>query len=296
MTDDVYYWQAARRMWHQLEPVFAPFFYAPEIFEEAGALGYGTETRWPWYFPFRAAPLGAAGPNRVTAAFYSFSPAMVAKHIADAWTVAEPAQVLEARLHGIDRMYRRLMPDHLGTPELAELADLLRRVAESADTVGRPLAAATADLPWPDESHLVMWQAISLIREHRGDGHLAALLTNELDGCESLVTFAAIGAAPTETFASREWSDEDWAAATERLRSRGLLDEAGEATEACRELRDRIERQTDQLASGPWRVLDEKAVDRLVELNVPPLTGALLSGLLPGTNTLGIANVKAPAW
>lgn len=296
MTDDVYYWQAARRVWHQLEPVFAPFFYAPEVFEEAGALGYDTATRWPAYFPFRAAPLGAAGPHLVTAVFYSFSPAMVAEHVEPAWRVAEPAQVLEARLRGVDRMYRALMGDQLGTPGLVETASLLRRVAEGADTVGRPLAAATADLPWPDEPHLVLWQAISLLREHRGDGHVAALVDHDLDGCEALVSFAGIGAAPAETFASRQWTDEEWQAAAERLRARGLLDAAGDATEEGRDLRDRIERRTDELASGPWRALSPADIDRLLELNVPFLTAALVSGLLPGTNTLGIATVKAPVW
>lgn len=213
MTDDVYFWQSARRLWHQLEPVFAPFFYAPEVFEEAAALGYATETRWPTYFPFRAAPLGAAGPRLVTATFYSFSPAMVAEHVEPAWRIAEPAQVLEARVRGVDRMYRTLMADQLGTPGLVEAAALVRRAAESADTVGRPLAAATADLPWPDEPHLVLWQAISLLREHRGDGHIATLVDHDLDGCEALVSFAAIGAAPAETFGSRQWSDEEWQAA-----------------------------------------------------------------------------------
>ncbi|MCF2530942.1 SCO6745 family protein [Yinghuangia soli] len=296
MSDDVYYWQAARRVWHQLEPVYAPFFYAPEVFAEAARLGYAADTRWPWYFPFRAAPLGEAGPRQVTAAFYSFSPAMVARHIGPAWTVADAGQVLEGRLRAVDSMYRTLLGDQLGSPELAEAAALVRRAAEAADTVGRPLASATADLPWPDEPHLALWQGISLLREHRGDGHVAALVTHGLDGCEALVSFAAIGAAPAETFASREWTDEEWAAATDRLRSRGWLDADGNATDTCREARDLIERQTDQLASGPWRALGEKSIDRLLEVNVPLLTAALLSGLLPSTNTLGIANVQAPVW
>ncbi|NUU25429.1 MAG: hypothetical protein HOV68_28575 [Streptomycetaceae bacterium] len=296
MTDDTYYWQAARRLWHQLEPVYAPFFYAPEIFAEAAALGYATETRWPWYFPFRAAPLGAAGPTQVTAAFYSFSPAMVAEHVAPAWSIAEPGQVLEARLRGVDRMYRAMLGDQIGSDGLAEAAGLLRRAAEAADPVGRPIAAATADLPWPNESHLVMWQAISLLREHRGDGHIAALLTHDLDGCETLVSFAAIDAAPRETFDSRQWTTEEWDAAAERLRSRGLIDADGHATEQGVELRDQVERRTDQLASAPWRALGESGIDRLVELNVPILTGALLSGLLPSATTLGIANIPGPKW
>jgi hypothetical protein len=266
------------------------------VFEEAAALGYDVTTRWPSYFPLRAAALGAAGPELVSAVFYSFSPRMVAEHIGAAWTVASPAQVLAARLRGVDRMYRRLLADQIGTAELTEAAQLVRQAAEAADTHGRPMAAATADLPWPDEPHLVLWQAITLLREQRGDGHVAALLVNGLDPCEALVSFAAIGAAPAETFGSRQWSPEEWAAAAERMRARGLIDAGGRATTAGIELRDQVERLTDRLAVQPWRALGEKGVERLVELNNPLLTAAFLSGLLPSATTLGIAAVPGPKW
>src|SRR5215471_4823570 len=90
----------ARRMWHQLEPVHAVFWYAPEVFEEAAGLGYDVVTRWPSYFAWRLAPLGAAGPRLAASACYSFSPATVAAHVPAAWAVASPAQVLAARERG----------------------------------------------------------------------------------------------------------------------------------------------------------------------------------------------------
>ena len=68
----------ARRMWHQLEPIHAVFWYAPQAFEEAAGLGYDTQTRWPSYFAWRLAPLGAIGPRLAASACYSFSPQMVA--------------------------------------------------------------------------------------------------------------------------------------------------------------------------------------------------------------------------
>src|SRR5437660_863878 len=211
----------ARRMWHQLEPVHAVFWYAPEVFAEAAALGYDVTTRWPSYFAWRLAPLGAAGARAAASACYSFSPDMVAEHVPAAWSVAPPEQVLATRAGAVDRLYRRLLGDLIGSPGLAEAADLAREAAAAADTAGRPLAAATADLPWPGQPHLVLWQAISLLREHRGDGHVAALMAAGLDPCEALVSFAAIGAAPEETFASRGWSAPDWAAAWDRLAARG---------------------------------------------------------------------------
>jgi hypothetical protein len=173
----------ARRMWHQLEPVHAVFWYAPEVFEEAAGLGYDVATRWPSYFAWRLAPLGAAGPRLAASACYSFSPDMVAAHVPAAWAVAAPPQILAARERAVDRMYRALFSDLTGSPGLAEAADLARDAALAAGTAGRPLAAADADLPSPGEPHLVLWHAINVLREHRGDGHIAALQAAGLDPC-----------------------------------------------------------------------------------------------------------------
>jgi Helix-turn-helix family len=284
----------ARRMWHQLEPVHAVFWYAPEVFAEAATLGYDVATRWPSYFAWRLAPLGAAGSLAATSACYSFSPDMVAEHVPAAWSVAPPEQVLAARERAVDRLYRRLLGDLIGSPGLAEAADLAREAAAAADTAGRPLAAATADLPWPGQPHLVLWQAISLLREHRGDGHIAALMAAGLDPCEALVSFAAIGAAPEETFASRGWSAPDWAVARDRLAARGWIDASGTATERGRDGRDEIEWRTDRLADAPWRVLGSARAQRLAELAGPILGAAFESGLLPSQSTLGILTVPAP--
>ncbi|GGQ23750.1 hypothetical protein BKA00_006063 [Actinomadura coerulea] len=284
----------ARQMWHQLEPLHALFWYSPDVFAEARALGYDVETRWPSYFAWRAAPLGAAGGEAVSAAFYSFSPRMVAEHIPAAWAVAPPGRVLEARLRAVDRMYRTLLGDDVGNPDLAEAAELARAAAEAASTAGRPIAAANADLPWPDEPHLVLWHAIGILREQRGDGHVAALLTRGLDPVEALVSFAAVGAAPAETFASRGWTDEEWTAARDRLASRGLVDADGAATVRGSELRDDVERTTDDLAYEPWRTLGAPKADRLAQLTMPILVKVLETGLMPARNTLGIGRIQAP--
>ncbi|GAA1757318.1 hypothetical protein ACBR40_03710 [Nonomuraea sp. AD125B] len=284
----------ARRMWHQLEPLHAVLYFSPEAFEEAAALGYDVESRWPSYFAYRTAPLGRVGTRLATAACYSFSPATVAEHVPAVWSVAAPERVLEARLTAVDRTYRSLLGDLLAGPELREAAELARRAAEGAGVEGRALTAANLDLPWADEPHLVLWQAATVLREHRGDGHLAALLAAELDGCEALVSFAAIGAAPVETFAGRGWSAEEWDAARERLAARGLVDAGGQATERGRALRDRVERMTDELAAGPWRLLGQERADRLARLGGPLLGPVFEAGLLPMTSTLGIATVKAP--
>ncbi|MEU2286008.1 hypothetical protein ABZ614_29430 [Streptomyces sp. NPDC013178] len=281
----------ARRLWHLLEPLHAVLYYAPEVFEEAGALGYSTEDRWPSYFPFRAAPLGPVGRTAVTSAFYSFRPGMVARYVDGAWKVADPEAVLAARLRGIDRTYRTLFGERVGSPELTEAAALARRAAEAADTAGRPLAAANAALDWPTEPHLQLWHAATVLREHRGDGHLAALLTAGLDPTEALVSFAATGAASVERFASRGWTPQEWTAAQERLTARGLVDPDGTATEAGRDLRRRLEQDTDRLALGPWQALGPQDTERLATLLGDYWVAVIGSGLLPSESTLGIGKV-----
>ena len=284
-------------MWHLLEPLHALLYYAPEAFDEAEALGYDTAERWPSYFAWRSAPLGAAGPARVASAFYSFSPEMVARYVPesdgrDARESATPADVLAARLRAVDRTYRSVLgEDTVKSPELAEAAALARRAAEAAGTEGRPLAAANADLPWPEAPHLVLWQAATILREHRGDGHLAALLVAGLDPVEALVSFAAIGAAPEPVFESRGWSAAAWSAARARLAARGLVDEAGAATDEGRALRAEVERRTDELAAAPWTALGPDGTARLADLLGGPWLSAIGSGLLPAANTLGIGKV-----
>jgi hypothetical protein len=145
---------------------------------------------------------------------------------------------LAARERAVDRMYRALFGNLIGSPGLAEAAELARDAALAADTAGHPLAAANADQPWPGEPHQVLWHAINVLREHRGDGHIAALMTAWLDPCEALVSFAAIGAAPEEVFASRGWSAREWSAARDRLAARGWIDAAGHATDRGRQGRD----------------------------------------------------------
>ncbi|MFD8822566.1 hypothetical protein ACFV1C_09415 [Streptomyces sp. NPDC059605] len=280
-----------RRMWHLLEPLHAVLYYAPEAVEEVAALGYRTDERWPGYFAWRAAPLGAAGAGRVADTFHSFSPAMVGEYVPAVWSVASPDAVLAARTRAVDRSCRKLLGDAVAGPGPGEAAALVRRVAEAADTAGRPLAAANAALPRPDEPHLALWWAATVLREHRGDGHVAALVEAGLDPVESLVSFAAVGAARPEVFASRGWSGAEWRDARQRLVKRGLLDEDGTATEAGRALRAEVERRTDEAAAAPWRVLGEGERERLVELLEPLWVAVIGSGTLPSETTLGIGKV-----
>lgn len=279
---------AVRQLWQLLEPVHAVVYFAPESYEEAAALGYPTDERWPLYFAYRAAPLGPAGARLVSSLFYSFSPDMVERYVDRAWRTAPPARVLDARAAGAERSLRSLLGDRTTSPELAEAAALARRAAEAAATAGRPLAAANAALPWPEAPHAVLWHAATILREHRGDGHLVALQAHHLDPVECLVLQAGTGAAPTEAFESRQWPAQEWAAARTRLAARGLLADDGTATAEGLALRTAAERLTDELAAAPWSALTAQEVARLAELLLPPVLDIVGAGLLPTQGTLGI--------
>ncbi|MGP8299163.1 SCO6745 family protein [Streptomyces inhibens] len=289
------YLSVARRMWHVLEPLHATLYFAPEARQVAADLGYDVATRWPSYFAWRTAPLGAAGPELVAATYYSFSPRLIARHIPQIWTVAEPAKVLDARLLAMDRALTSLIGGRLSAAQLIEAARLARQAAENAGLAARPLAAANLDLPWPDAPHLVLWQAATALREHRGDGHLAALLTCGLDPCEALVSFAAIGAAPAADFAGRGWSAQEWSEARHRLAARGWIAPDGSATERAHKEREAIERMTDRLAAGPWRALGHSRAERLAHLLHPVVGAVFEAGYLPRRSTLGIGAVKVGA-
>ncbi|MEU4031229.1 SCO6745 family protein [Streptomyces anulatus] len=281
-----------RQMWHLLEPLHAVLYYAPEAFDEAAALGYDIEERWASYFAWRVAPLGAVGAEEAVRTFHSFAPAMVERHVPGIWATAAPDAVLAARLRAVDRSYRALFGERVEGPEFAEAAALARRAAEAVTPgVIGGLGPANSGLPWPDVPHLVLWQAATVLREHRGDGHIAALAGAGLDPVESLVSFAAVGAAPAEVFASRGWSAGEWGAARRRLQECGLLAADGTATDAGRELRAKVELRTDEEAAAPWRALGEPGRERLAELLGEPWLEVIGSGLLPAENTLGIGKV-----
>ncbi|MGY1633774.1 hypothetical protein ACI784_18895 [Geodermatophilus sp. SYSU D01186] len=255
-----------------VEPLHSQLYFAPEQDEHLSAVGLRPGRMC--YFAGRAAPMGAVGPGLVTATFYNFAPAVVARHLPRAWTLASPEQVLTARLTAARAALTRLLGGP-GSPEVDELAALLREACSVLTPEGRPLYAGHADLPWPEEPLLVLWHGATLLREYRGDGHVAALLRHGLTGLEALVTHTATGRGFSEAAAkaTRGWSDEEWAAAGAALAGRGLLAD-GALTGAGRQLRATVEAETDELSAGPWRHLGAEGTARVVEL------GRLLSGRL----------------
>jgi len=265
----------ARKLHRTLEPYHGVIYFSPEAAARYRALGL--PDRQMGYFASRAAAMGPVPGEVVIATFFNFAPAEVLRCIPAAWDLAAPEAVLEARLAGIDETLRRILGDQLDGADVAEAADLARTATEALTPEGRPLYAGHASLPWPEPPHLVLWHALSLLREHRGDGHIAAMVVEGVDGCEALVIHGATGEVPAAVLqSSRTRTDEEWAAAEGRLRDRGWLDADGGLTEAGRAHRQWVEDRTDQLAVAPWQHLGFEGCTRLREL-VRPLSKAIVA-------------------
>jgi hypothetical protein len=284
----------ARRMWRALEPFHAVTYFVAEVREALD--GAGLSGFWMGYFAARAAPMGPVGPAAVSALFYNFNPAMVQRALPEAWARAAPEAVLSARLHAVDEALARIFGDDLRTPDMAVAADIARSAAEAANCGGRALAAAHHALDWPTIPHLALWHAATVLREHRGDGHVVALVAEEIDGLEANVLSVAAGASTAELLQqSRRWSTEDWERASTALAQRGLLTTAGALTEQGGALKARIEDTTDQLAAGPYRALGDEERDRLLEIAEGLALRLADGGALPFPNPIGLPHPSAEA-
>lgn len=256
---------AAGRLTRSLDALHSVVYFVPDANEKFGELGMDPRMH---YFAGRSAPMGAVAANVVAATFYNFNPRLVAKSIPAAWQLASPATVTQVRCDIVSASLPRVLGDELAhSPELASVAVTLRRVVESIPNGdGRALYAGHAELDWPDAPYTQAWHAATLLREYRGDGHIAALVANGLSGIEALITHTATGIGFSGEFARRlrGWSRAEWDAAIETLRTRGLMDGDGNLTAAGTELRSTIEDLTDELAYAPWRSLPEEQADQLV--------------------------------
>ncbi|MFF5719096.1 hypothetical protein [Streptomyces buecherae] len=255
----------AGTLWPLIEPLHAVSYFAPDA--HAGFSAAGLRGFWPGYFAGRAAPLGAVGPEPITAAFFTFAPTMVARALPAVWRTVPPRRALELRRAGAVTALRRLLTGQEAAAERA--ADQLVDVAARLDCAGRVLAAANTALPLPDDPLARLWHASTLLREHRGDGHVAALVAAGLDGCEVLVLRAGADLPRSELQPYRGWTDEEWAAAAERLSGRGLLTAAGATTERGRQVLREIEQATNRAAQRPWRDPGDADPERLIPLLTP---------------------------
>jgi hypothetical protein len=251
----------ARKMHRTLEPYHGMIYFVAEALDESRALGLDDRAA---YFVFRSAVLGAVPADVVVATFYNFEPGLVRRSLDGVWEDLEPSDVVAARYRAADRALRHVLGEVVERAEMAEAATLTRRAASTLEPTGRPLFAAHAAVPWPEPPHLALWHAITLLREHRGDSHIAVLVGADIGACEALVLHAGTGEVPADVLrATRAWSDDAWGAAVARLADRGLVTGDGALTPSGRSLRDEIEASTDRLDLAPWAELGEAACEQL---------------------------------
>jgi hypothetical protein len=275
----------ARRFWAAIEPIHAVAYFAQEPAEAARKAGL--RGSWMSYFASRVAPLGPVPPSAVGAMAYGFAPAMVARAIPDAWKFAAPSAVLQARLASVPQALRQ----HVDGPLLGAMGELSRLLWEAVAGCrfdGRPLAAAWSAVPRPDDEVAAAWLAATVLREHRGDGHVLAGVASGLRGIDASVTFAATGAIPRAMIQqTRGWTDADWAASVRRLQARGLLDSGGRLTKSGGALRREVEDLTDRLAAGPVERLGSVGVEHAIDLATPVSRHLIDTGLIPVPNPIG---------
>lgn len=249
-------------------------YFAPEAraaFDQLGYRGF-----WMGYFAARSAPLGPVAPEVVTAVFYNFAPQRVAKALPAAWQIAGPEAALRARLDSAVATLRRygLKEDE----NVRTAAELAAKAARRAPADGRALFAANRALPWPDDPLAALWHATTLLREQRGDGHVAVLTAAGISGRECNVLHAAANRVPREYIArTRDYDDDEWHRVEQQLGARGLLGEDGSLTAAGRALKEQVESSTDALALSALEALSDDEVEALFQA-LTPITRAVVEG------------------
>jgi hypothetical protein len=272
-TETVATTELARSAHRVLEPIHTLVYLVPETAERYADAGVKGGMRG--YFASRSAPLGQVPAEVVIATFYNFAAGQVRKAIPSVWEAATPEQILAARLDGADAALRRLLGDAVASAEMSRAAELARDATSVLSVEGRPLYAAHAALPWPEPPHLQLWHAATLLREHRGDGHIAALVSEGIGGLESHALHAVAQGMPAEKFGRiHHLPQATLADVADGMRARGLIDDDGRITETGRQTKERVEALTDDLAAPAYAILTPTELDQLIA-DLEPLAAAL---------------------
>jgi hypothetical protein len=271
----------ARALWTLFEPIHAVTYFSAQSRDALAAIGL--QRYWDGYFAGRSAPVGALAGPPVTAMFSGFAPFLVDRALPAVWSVVTPAQVIEARYVGAAETLRELVPDEA---LVERAASALTPLVEHLDLIGRPLAAGFAALPLEENPYRRVWQLAGTLREHRGDGHVIAIVGLEIAGITTLVLRSGVDLDATSMQKARGWTDDEWAAETDRLIGRGLLDADRRITPAGSELLDRAESLTNRLALSAIEGLDDSQVCEVGIALVP--VAAAVTSLFPYPNPIGM--------
>lgn len=265
----------ARRMFELVEPIGVIPYAAEEPNQAMYALGF--TDYWDTYFAGRSAPLGIVPAEVVDALFYSFAPGEVARHIPKVWETTTPEAAIAARERGCVKALRRVLGNRLDTPAFARTTELLIKAAVSAPVEGRPMYAALRALPAPGEVVARCFYAASLLREHRGDGHVVALMVEGIGRLEAHVLYALAMDMLAERFGRiHHLPPEQIAEVIDGLRDRGLIGDDGWLSEEGRAVNQHVEAITDDLAAKPYEALEPSELEEL-QSTLEPLAELLVA-------------------
>jgi hypothetical protein len=263
----------ARRIWQVVEPIASSIYFVPEVHRAYEALGFDGPSRVQGgiefpdmlaYFTSRGACLGPnVSGHLVASAFGVFKRPMVVDAVARGWARTDQPSILAARLEGATTALTRMLGE---SPDgLSWATEVLTRMGTQANGEGRALYSGLLSLGFPDDPMGAFWRAADIVREHRGDSHIAAWIDQDLDACEIGVLTDPWRGQPLKSWVrSRGWTEDELDAAIERLRGRGYLSADG-ITPAGWALREDIEQATDAMEGRVVASLGDDA-DRLFEL------------------------------
>ena len=264
--------QAARALAAALEPVAGQVYFAPECHANYEELGFGPSPaelggvqmpEMAAYFTSRGSVMGQVPGQVVAAAFGVFKPDIVVPSVVTGWSITDAATIEQARTDGAVAHLRRVLGD---SPDgLGPATELLRRATEDLEPAGKPLYAGVSAQSTPDHPVGVMWRLADMIREYRGDAHVAVWTAAGFDACEIGLLTELYWGLPVRSYSrTRGWTEQDYAAAEEGLAERDLIAD-GTLTERGWAVREAIEVATDD-ACAPIVAPLEDDLDSLVEI------------------------------
>jgi hypothetical protein len=265
----------ARALGGALEPFAGQVYFSPECHQAYAALGFSSSPMelggvampdGPAYFCSRGSVLGQVPGEVIASSFGVFNPAVVVPAVTYGWTLVDAATICQARTDGAVGQLRRILGD---APDgLDRVVELLQRATAPLRPEGRALFAGLRSLGLPGEPLADAWRLADLLREYRGDAHIAAWTSGGFDATEIGLLTELYWGLPMRTYVrSRAWSSGDLDAAEARLIERGMVAD-GALTPAGREAREAVEVATDRQCRPIIEALGTD-VDELVERLLP---------------------------
>src|SRR3954451_2485400 len=255
---------SARRLGSVLEPVVGQVYFSPECHANYAALGFEPSTRTannvalpdgPADFTSRGSVMGQVAGDGGAAAFAVFHPAVGIPCVTLGWTRPDAATMCAARDDGAIGQLTRLLGNE---PQgVGRAIELLARAVEPLRPEGRPLYSGVRSQSMPDTSLGAVWRMGDMLREYRGDSHTTSWVSMGFDATEIGLLTELYWGLPMRSYSrTRAWTNDEFDAAHERLRSRGLVDDTG-FTETGRAEREQVEVDTDQQMAGAIAALGD---------------------------------------